>query len=81
MAIRSMPDDFGIKGFVSKHKAEVEGMLDTEYNEAEVKELFKEEGRAEGRAEERVNTERERKRADAAEARVKALEAQLAARA
>ncbi len=90
MAIRSMPDGFGIKGFVSKHKAEVEGMLDTEYNEAEVKELFKEEGRAE----ERENTRRERKRAedavrradnekkraDEAEARVKVLEAQLAAR-
>jgi hypothetical protein len=38
-------------------------MLDTEYNEAEVKELFMEEGRAE----ERVNTEREKKRADEAE--------------
>lgn len=29
-------------------------MLDTEYNEAEVKELFKAEGRAEGKAEERT---------------------------
>ena len=28
-----------------------EGMLDTEYNEAEVMELFKEEGRAEGKIE------------------------------
>ena len=35
---------------VSKHKAEVDGMLATEYNKAEVKELFKEEGRAEERA-------------------------------
>ena len=58
MAIQEMPDQFGIKRFVSRHKAEVEGMLDTEYNEAEVKELFKEEGRAEGRAE----GEAERKR-------------------
>ena len=29
------------------HMKEVEGMLDTEYNEAEVKELFKAEGKAE----------------------------------
>ena len=50
-------------------------MLDTEYNEAEVKELFKEEGRAE----ERANTERERKRAEEAEKRIKELEVQLAA--
>ena len=56
VAIQAMPDNFGIKSFVSKHKAEVEGMLDTEYNEEEVKELFKEEGREEGRAEERANT-------------------------
>lgn len=40
----------------------------TEYDEAETMEMFKEEGREEGRAEERANTERERKRADAAEA-------------
>ena len=33
------------------HRAEVKGMLLTEYNEAETMELFKEEGRAEGRAE------------------------------
>ncbi|HAL02903.1 MAG TPA: hypothetical protein DCP07_06040 [Lachnospiraceae bacterium] len=52
IAIEAMPDDYGIKGFLIKHKAEVESMLDTEYNEAEVKELFKEEGRAEGRLEE-----------------------------
>lgn len=31
-----------------KNKSEVEGMLDTEYNEAEVKELFVEEGRKQG---------------------------------
>ena len=39
-------------------------MLLTEYNEIETMELFKEEGKAE----ERINTERERKRADDAEA-------------
>lgn len=58
-------------------------MLDREYNEAEIKELFKEEGREE----ERQNTERERKRAedekkraDTAEKRIKELEAMLAAK-
>lgn len=38
-------------------------MLDREYNEAEIHERFKEEGREE----ERINTERERKRAEEAE--------------
>lgn len=46
-AVQAMPDDFLIKAFILKHKAEVEGMLDTEYNVEEVKELFKEEARAE----------------------------------
>ena len=82
MAIESMPDSYNIKGFLIGHMKEVAGMLDTEYNEAEVKEMFKEEGRAE----ERKNTERERKRAEnaenraqKAENRVKELEAKLAA--
>ena len=51
LAIEAMPDDFVIKGFLIGHMKEIEGMLDTEYNEAEVKELFKEEGREEGREE------------------------------
>lgn len=51
MAIEYMPDNYVIKGFLMGHMKEVEGMLDTEYNEAEVKELFKEEGREEGREE------------------------------
>ena len=59
-AIGDMPGDFLIKSFLAKHKAEVEGMLDTEYNEAEIRELFMEDGRAE----ERINTERESRRAD-----------------
>ena len=58
-AITDMPDDFLIKPFLVSHRAEVKGMLLTEYNEAEQMELFREEGRAEGRAEgvesERVN--------------------------
>ena len=45
-------------------------MLDTEYNEAEIRELFMEDGRRE----ERVNTERERIRADEAETRAKEAE-------
>ncbi|MGN0401468.1 MAG: hypothetical protein ACI4HQ_04305 [Acetatifactor sp.] len=36
---------------------------------------IREEGRAEGRAEERANTEREKARADALEAKVRELEA------
>lgn len=39
----------------------------------------KEEGREEGREEEKKNTEKERKRANAAEAKVKELEAKIAA--
>ncbi len=50
-AIEEMPDDFRIKRFLYAHMEEIKGMLDTEYNEAEVNEAFKEEGRAEGRAE------------------------------
>ncbi|MCR5156785.1 MAG: Rpn family recombination-promoting nuclease/putative transposase [Butyrivibrio sp.] len=47
-ALNAMPGDYEIHDFLMTHKAEVEGMLDTEYNEAEVKELFIEEGRKEG---------------------------------
>lgn len=47
-AISEMPDDFVIKPFLEVHRAEVKGMLLTEYNEAEAMEMFKEEGRAEG---------------------------------
>ena len=47
-AITDMPDDFVIKPFLMAHRAEVKGMLLTEYKEAETMELFKEEGRAEG---------------------------------
>ena len=47
-AISAMPDDFVIKPFLEVHRAEVKGMLLTEYNEAEQMELFKEDGRREG---------------------------------
>ncbi len=63
MAIEAMPENFVLKGFLRGHLMEVEGMLDREYNEAEIHERFKEEGREE----ERINTERERKRAEEAE--------------
>lgn len=43
-----IPKDFVIRDFILENKAEVKGMLDTEYNEAEIKELFKAEGREEG---------------------------------
>ena len=43
-----------MKPFLEAHRAEVKGMLLTEYNEAEQMELFKEDGRREGRAEGRV---------------------------
>ena len=83
MAIDAMPGDYGIREFLLLHRAEVYGLLDTEYNEDEIRELFMEDGRRE----ERKNTEAERQRADAAEnraeaaeARIKELEALLAAK-
>ena len=48
-AITDMPYDFVLKSFLVAHRAEVKGMLLTEYNEAETMELFKEEGREEER--------------------------------
>jgi len=47
-AISAMPSDYLIKPFLESHRAEVKGMLLTEYNEAEAMELFKEDGRREG---------------------------------
>ena len=47
-AVAEMPDDYLIKGFIIKNQAEVKSMCLTEYNEAEVMELFKEEGWKEG---------------------------------
>ena len=67
------PKDFVLKSFLEKNKWEVEGMLDTEYNEEKIRELFMEDGRRE----ERANTEREKARADAAEAESKKLKAEL----
>lgn len=43
-AISAMPDDFVIKPFLVAHRAEVKGMLLTEYNEAEAMEKFERDG-------------------------------------
>ncbi len=88
-AIKSMPDSFLLKEFLTVHIKEVEGMLEKDYDAEEIHEMFKEEGRAE----ERLNTEKERERADRAEeqvaieieradkaeARIKELEAMIVA--
>ena len=55
-AISDMPDEFMIKPYLMTHRAEVKGMLLTEYNEAAAMELFKEDGRREGRLEGRMET-------------------------
>ena len=52
--IDTIPDDFITKTYLEAHRAEVKGMLLTEYNEAKAMELFREEGREEGRAEGRA---------------------------
>ena len=49
--ITEIPKEFILKSFLETHRAEVRGMLQTEYKEEEVMELFKEEGRVEGRKE------------------------------
>ena len=53
-AITAMPTSFEIKGFLEEHRAEVVGMLLTEYDEVQAMELFREEGRDEGRKEGRA---------------------------
>ena len=63
--LRIMPHDYVIRSFLLKHRAEIMGILDTEYNEDKIRELFMEDGRRE----ERVNTEIQRKRAEAEKAR------------
>ena len=47
-AITAMPKEFEIKSFLEEHRAEVVGMLLTEYDEVQAMELFREEGREEG---------------------------------
>jgi hypothetical protein len=47
-ALDDMPDDFSIKAYLMEHRAEVNIMCLTEYDEAETMNMFKEEGRQEG---------------------------------
>ena len=47
-ALDDMPDDFSIKAYLMEHRAEVNIMCLTEYDEAETMNMFKEEGRKEG---------------------------------
>lgn len=60
-AIDNMPESFRIKSFLAVHMEEIKGMLDTEYNEAEVHDAFKAEGHAEGLAEGRAERDELRK--------------------
>ncbi|MDC7294389.1 MULTISPECIES: Rpn family recombination-promoting nuclease/putative transposase [unclassified Butyrivibrio] len=48
IALDEMPQNFVIRDFLFSHRQEVEGMLDTEYNEAEVMELFRADGEKQG---------------------------------
>ena len=43
-SLDNMPDDFVIKNFIMANRAEVKDMCLTEYNEAEIHEMFKQEG-------------------------------------
>lgn len=48
MAVNKMPRNYILKPFLEMHKAEVRGMMLTEYNEAETMNMFREEGKEEG---------------------------------
>ena len=50
-AIDEMPENYIIRGFLIANRAEVKGMLLTEYNEEKVLEQERKEGKAEGRNE------------------------------
>ena len=68
-AIDEMPEEFEIRPFLVRNKAEVRQMCITEYNEAETMQMFKEQGRKEGRKE-----GREEGRNEVAESMIKANE-------
>lgn len=61
-SLAEMPADFIIRPFLEQHRSEIMGIIDTEYDEEKILDLFKDEWIEE----ERQNTERERKRAEAA---------------
>ena len=74
-----------LRDFLIRNKAEAKHMSIYEYNEElhlrnlleQGREEGREQGREEGRKEERENTEREKRRADAAEAEIKALKKKI----
>ncbi|WP_051638648.1 hypothetical protein [Butyrivibrio sp. NC2002] len=51
MAIDSMPGDWSIKTFLQENRAEVKGIMNNEFNEAEVIEMFKRDAKEEGHEE------------------------------
>ncbi|MBQ8006869.1 MAG: hypothetical protein IJ245_04475 [Lachnospiraceae bacterium] len=75
--IKDMPEDYEIKKFLIGNQSEVKNMCITEYNEAETMAKFKRDGIEEGIEIQRVITERESRRADAAEKRVAEAEQRL----
>ena len=79
-ALASMPDGFMIKAFLLKNRAEVEGMLDREYDEEAVWKMFQNDvDAANKRADEAESrADKAESRADEAEARLKEVLAELA---
>ncbi len=71
-ALDEMPEDFVIREYMLKHRAEVIGMLDTEFDIKEIERLFKADARRE-----RQRAEEAEARAEELAARVKELESQL----
>ena len=53
--LAELPDGFQLKHLLLQHKAEVKGMILTEYDEEDVMNGFKEEGREEGREERNID--------------------------
>ena len=78
--LRFLTDQSADDALTSSLKTAVENLRISKHGRKEYMTLQEKlyEEREEGRAEERQNTERERRRADAAEEKVKQLEAQLA---
>ena len=48
LSINQMPEDWPLRRYLDIHRLEVKDMLLTDYDENEVRELFKEDGRREG---------------------------------
>lgn len=66
-----------LEDVLRKHRAEVEDMFLNTFDKKLYEKAVKMEAREEGRAEEALNTEKERKRAEIAEERIRELEAEL----